>query len=390
MSGFTSPRRTRWPDVVPPRRICFALPSLNGGGAERAAVQILNALDPAAWSRTMYLAKREGPYLADVAPAIRLAAGHGGSRRQQWAELRRFLATERPHVVMSFLSYFTVLSAARSLPRGPRVVFNQQTPMTAFLEDADYAWRFPVRRRIFTAATRAGFNAADLVVATSRGVADDLAERFGVRRERLSVVPNPVDLERLARRAAEPIEPDQAGSYGPATVIAAGRLADAKNYPLLIDAMALVRERVAARLVILGEGERGPALRRLAADRGVADAIEFAGFRENPWKYIARSAVFVLTSRYEGFGNVLIEAMACGVPVVATASAGTRDIVRHEVDGFLVETHSPAAVADAIVRVLSDPALRARLAHEARHGAARFSLDRVAAAYDEILQGLAA
>jgi glycosyltransferase involved in cell wall biosynthesis len=370
------------------RRVAFVLPSLHGGGAERAAVHIVNSLDAQQWDRSMYLATRVGPYLNDVSPGVRIASGDEVSRHSQWLALRRFLAGERPDIVMAFLSYFTVLTAARAIAGRIRVVFNQQTPMSAFLEDADYAWRQPWRRQVFAGATRMGFNAADAVVATSQGVADDLEHAFGVRRDHVTIIPNPVDLQTVKRRAREPL--DRPRQEQAPTIVAAGRLADAKNYPLLIDAMSLVLGRVPARLVILGQGEREAMLRGLVAERGLSDAIEFAGFQENPWKHIARAEVFVLTSRYEGFGNVLIEAMACGVPVVATASPGTRDIVRDQVDGLLVEEHTPAAVADALVRVLSDRAFRARLAEAAAAGAGRFALVEISARYDALFRRLVA
>src|SRR5262249_3088952 len=112
--------------------------------------------------------------------------------------------------------------------------------------------------------------------------------------------------------------------------------------------------------------------------------VRFCGFQSNPWKYIARADVLALTSRYEGFGNVLIEAMACGVPVVATSSPGTREIVSVGEDGLLVEKHEPAAVAAAIERVLTDEALRRRMSQMARTHAERFAASSIAAAYDRV------
>jgi glycosyltransferase involved in cell wall biosynthesis len=158
----------------------------------------------------------------------------------------------------------------------------------------------------------------------------------------------------------------------------------------MIDAMAMLSGRSDARLLILGQGEREPALRALVHERGLGETVQFGGFQQNPWKFIARATVFLLTSRYEGFGNVLVEAMACGVPVVATASAGTRDIVRHGVDGVLVEAHTPAAVADALLRIVSDASLRQRMAADARAGAERFSVLKIAAQYDDTLRRLIA
>src|ERR687897_3389257 len=132
------------------RRVCFVLPSLNGGGAERAAVQVLNGLAAAAWQRSMFLFERTGPYLADLDPAIDLHAASSPSidtdgtpinqrligvnrwpaRGERWQSLRRFIKNTRPDVVVAFLSYATVLTATRAAHIGARVVFNQQTPIS--------------------------------------------------------------------------------------------------------------------------------------------------------------------------------------------------------------------------------------------------------------------
>ena len=144
-----------------------------------------------------------------------------------------------------------------------------------------------------------------------------------------------------------------------------------------------------ARLCILGQGEFEGTLRQLIAARGLGDAVSLAGFQANPWKFIARADVFLLTSRYEGFGNVLIEAMACGVPVVATASAGTRDIVQHGIDGLLVDVHS-------LQRRCHQRAEHPRIAFApsgdvaaATESAERFAVPQVVARYDAVLEQLA-
>lgn len=367
-----------------PRKICFVLPSLDGGGAERAAVHILNALDPGAWDRSMYLFSREGPYLDELDGSISLAAGDDGSRVGRWLALRRFMRIVRPQLVVSFLSYFSVLTAVRSARIGARVVFNQQTPMSAFLSDADYHWRRPWHRRAFSCAARLGYRGADAIVSTSTGVADDLVSRFGVSRDRITVVHNPTDLEAIAAGVREPLEPSQQRLLAHPLIVAAGRLADAKNYPLLIEALAVLRRTVPARLLILGQGERETALRKQVSRLELGDAVVFCGFQRNPWKFIACADVFALSSRYEGFGNVLIEAMACGVPVVATSSPGTREIVNNGVDGLLVDAHEPATLAAALQRILVDHALRQRMSQEARRSAQRFALPAIATAYGRV------
>ena len=369
------------------RRVCFVLPSLNGGGAERAAVQILNGLDPEHWERSMFLFAREGPYLSEVAVDVRVDAADVASRTGRWHALRRHVRDRRPDLVMAFLSYFSVLTAVRAANTGARVAFNQQTPMSEFLTDADYHWRRHWHKAAFSVVTRIGYGAVDLVIATSRGVARDLTKSFGVDPARIAVLPNPVDLDRVRLSMAEPIDPQWLAPGAGPLVVAAGRLADAKNYPLLIDAFALLCKHRPARLWILGQGEREGALRQRIADRGLTNVVTLLGFQPNPWKFIARADVFVLTSRYEGFGNVLIEAMACGVPVVATASPGTIDIVSHDVDGVLVQTHDADSVAAAMRRVL-DPSTRARLAGGARRSAARFGLPIAIERYEAVLGGM--
>jgi glycosyltransferase involved in cell wall biosynthesis len=368
------------------KKVCFVLPSLSGGGAERVAVQILNALDPLVWDRSMYLFRREGPYLDAVDGAIALSSGAGGSRIGRWMALRRFLVETRPDLVVAFLSYLSVLSAVSAARIGARVVFDQGTPVSAFLTDRDYHWRLPWHRRVFSWASRLGYQRADAIVATSKGVAEDLATEFGVAADRIHIVHNPIDLHAIALASSEPIDPAYETALASPVIVAAGRLADVKNYPLLIEAVAVLRARVPVRLLILGSGDLESSLRELVSQKRLDQAVTFAGFQSNPWKYIARADVFALTSRYEGFGNVLVEAMACGVPVVATSSPGTRDIVSAGLDGLLVDQHEPAALAAALARVIEDSPLRARMGAEARRSATRFALPIIAGVYDGVFR----
>ena len=366
--------------------VCFVLPSLAGGGAERVAVQVLNALDADKWARSMYLFERSGPYLADLSPAVRLDAGSAASRVGRWLALRRHVMQTHPDVIVAFLSYLTVLTAVRAAAVGARVVFAIQTPVSAFLTDRDYLWsRASYRRRAFALAMRVGCSVADLLIAASRGVADDLVMSFGGSRSRVRVVNNPVDLSMVSSGARQPIDAADASVWRPPVVVAAGRLADVKNYSLLIEAFAILRRRMAASLFILGEGDQEPAVRALIVERGLADSVHLCGFRANPWSYIARADVFALTSRYEGFGNVLVEAMACGVPVVATSSPGSQEVVESGANGLIVDRHEPEAFAEALGLVLDDGLLRRRMAERARADAEQYRAELVALGYDRVL-----
>ena len=373
------------------KRVCFVLPSLAGGGAERVAVQVLSALDERRWDRSMYLFKREGPFLADLPDSIRLASSTSQSRLGRLVELRKYIRDTRPDLVVSFLSYFTVLAAAKMAAVGARVVFVLGTPMSAFLTDADYHWKSPSHRVVFAMITRAGYSLADAIATTSQGVSEDLMRHFGVRESAIKVVHNPIDFAAVTDAVREPLDAGDERVWKHPAIVSAGRLAEAKNFPLLIEAMALVRRRVpAARLFILGQGDQEPQLRQQIAALGLGDAVRLCGFQRNPWKYIARADVFALTSRYEGFGNVLIEAMACGVPVVVTSSPGPLEIIRDNVDGVIVPEHTPAAVADALEAILTDDRRRASMAAAAKEGSARYALPAIAGQYDSWFSELVA
>jgi glycosyltransferase involved in cell wall biosynthesis len=364
------------------QKIVFLLPSLHGGGAERAAITLLGALSET-YDLTLYLFEPHGAYLESVPPGVRTVIGQSG-RMSRVLALRRFVEQEQSDVVVSFLSHFSGFVALRGLRPRPRYLVSQQTPVSGFLQDADYRWRRPLNRRLFSLVARSIFPRVDLVAATSQGVAEDLVQNFGVRRERIEIVHNPVDVETVQARATEAIETAPRAHRVP-RIVTAGRLADAKNLPLLVASLEQVAKQTAVDAWVLGEGELEQDLRQRLANAGLTEHVQLLGFQSNPWKYMARADVFVLTSRYEGFGNVLIEAMACGLPVVATASYGTREIVQHERNGLLVESHTPEAVASALTRLLTDEALRKQLAFGARESAHRFSVARVAERFKAVV-----
>jgi len=368
-------------------KICFVIPTLTSGGAERVAVTVLGALD-ARHERTLYVfSTADAVYLDRVGRGISVVVAREASWLGRLRELARFLRRAQPDVVMPFLSYFITALAVRLAGVRSVVVFNQGTPTTGFLDDPDFGWRRPLRRRVFAMMTRLFYARAHAVVATSQGVADDLTRNYGVPAAKIRVLHNPVDLDAIARAVDEPAPAELDGDHP--VVAAAGRLAGVKNYPLLLRAAAVLAQRRPVHVWILGEGPERTALEALADEQGLGGRVRFLGFQPNPWRFMARADVFALTSTYEGFGNVLIEAMACGTPVVATRSSGTVEIVEDGRNGVLVD-HDPEAVAAAIAGLLDDATRREAMVSSARGGVAHYALPAVAARYERMFAELTA
>jgi glycosyltransferase involved in cell wall biosynthesis len=225
---------------------------------------------------------------------------------------------------------------------------------------------------------------ADAVVAVSSELADDLSAVAGLPRGLIRTVYNPVVGPELPALAAEPAGHPWLRPGGPPVVLGAGRLVEQKDFPTLLRAFALVRRERPARLVILGEGPAGAreGLAALAAGLGVAADLDLPGFVANPYAYMARAAAFALSSLHEGLPGVLIQALACGCPVVSTdCPSGPREILDGGRYGRLVPVGDHEALARAILACLDDPSGR----EERVARAAAFGLERAVDRYLELI-----
>jgi glycosyltransferase involved in cell wall biosynthesis len=197
---------------------------------------------------------------------------------------------------------------------------------------------------------------AHAVVAVSEGVADDLAVRATLLRRRISVIYNPVVFPGFYDRMLEPVNHPWLAADAPPFLLAVGRLVEQKDFATLIAAFAIVVRSKNLRLIILGEGPLHDDLMARAESHGVADRVSFAGFQANPLPFMRKAAVLVMSSAYEGFGNVLVEALACGTPVVSTdCPYGPKEILESGRFGRLVPVGDKEAMAEAIIATLEHP-----------------------------------
>lgn len=308
--------------------------------------------------------------------------------------LAEYLKRERPHALLASTRHRNVsaLLAREIAGVSTRIVLSEHT-----LLSTELALGTKTGDRRILPALRQLYPGGDAIVASSLGVKDDLSTLLGVDREKISTIYYPLVGPGLAigqaftAKAAEPPEHPWFGDGGPPVIIGCGRLVHQKDFPTLIRAFALMRPRFEARLLILGKGpsarkdeQERHRLATLAADLGVGDAVDLPGFAENPLAYMSQAALFVLSSLYEGFGMVLVEALACGCPVVSTdCLSGPAEILEDGTYGPLVPVGDPDALAEAMVQTLRSPPDKERL----RQRAAEFALERAAERYEAELLG---
>lgn len=326
------------------KKLLFLIPTLTGGGAERVVVTLLQHLDRSRFELALAVVDTRDAAFRDEVPADVEFIDLGCRRvRHALPKLVRLLWRRRPDVVMSTLGHLNLaLAMVRPLlPGSTRYVARETTVVSNGI--AGYS-----RPQLWAWAYRRFYGRLDRVVCQSLGMRDDLVQNFGLEAKRTVIIHNPVDRRRIAAALAD------AGQTttppGLLRVVAAGRLSAEKGFDLLLDALALSRRRD-LHLTILGEGPLRAELNARAEALGIAERVHFAGFVRNPYPTLSAADLFVLSSRYEGFPNVVLEALACGTPVVATpAPGGVREILDGVAGCIVADEVSAPALAAALDR----------------------------------------
>jgi glycosyltransferase involved in cell wall biosynthesis len=357
--------------------------SLEGGGAERVITILLRYLDRQRFRPSLVLFAGRGPFLDEIPPDVPvydLGERSAYNFLRTAARLRYVIGEVQPAVILSLLKHpnLVTLLVCRTFFRAIPVVISERDTLSLTLAtDRARLLKRLLHRQVYPCARK--------IIAVSNGVKEDLERNFGISGSRIQVIYNPCDVERIQRMAVE--RPDLEIDWGIPTVVAAGRLTAQKDFSSLLHAFAIVARKCSCQLVILGEGEERRALARQAAEMGLSDQIVMPGFRRNPFAYMRRGQVFVLSSLWEGLANAILEAMACGIPVVSTdCPVGPGEIITHGVNGLLVPPADPAALAGAIEQVLADRGLAARLAEGGCARVQAFSHDVIIPQYEVALE----
>jgi glycosyltransferase involved in cell wall biosynthesis len=402
------------------RHIAVLMSDLNVGGVQKTTLTLCGALAARGHSVDLVVLRPGGPLSDKIPPGVRVVELEAGPRwlaRLQalvadpaavLAMLRpvllakkvsqtlgflpaivRYLREAEPDALLSATPHLNIEAvwARRLAGVSTRLLISERNAPSQKLSKSRN-WR----HRHLPALMRRTYPMADVIVAVSSALADDLAQVTGLPRHLIRTIHNPVVGTDLAAKASAGISHPWLDGAGPPVILGVGRLSEQKDFPTLLRAFARVRANRTARLIILGgsnkreakSSQRQSELRKLAESLGVATDVDLPGFVQNPFPYMARASVFVLSSRFEGFGNVIVEALACGSQVVSTdCLTGPSEILEGGRYGALVPIGDDAAMAAAIEQALVAPVSAALL----RSRAAAFTEERSVNSYLEALFG---
>ncbi|NES20020.1 MAG: glycosyltransferase [Symploca sp. SIO3E6] len=355
-------------------------PSLYGGGAERVLVNLASAFVAQGLSVDLVLVKEEGSFLSALPPEVRVVNLGAQRLLLSMPALVRYLQREQPISLLSAFEDTNLLAlwSRRLAGVSTRIIVSIHGPVSLESQLLNQG----LKRKIGPYLARLFYPWADKVITVSHGVAEDLIS-LGFSSKNIQVIYNPVVTPELSQKALEPLEHPWFKPGSSPVILAVGRLEAQKDFPTLIKAFARVRQQRPAKLLILGEGQDRPALEALVQELGLELDIALPGFVYNPYAYMARAAVFVLSSIFEGLPTVLIEAMAGGTPIVATdCKSGPAEILEQGKYGKLVPVGDIKAMAEAIAITLEQPQEAAVL----QHRAGDFSLDQAVSQYLQVLQ----
>jgi glycosyltransferase involved in cell wall biosynthesis len=369
------------PTATLPLRIAFCITDLDPGGAERALVQLVTRLDRARWEPAVFCLAGRGALVGELEaagiPVICLLARRWmnvGALLRLARELRRF----RPAILQTFLFHANLagriagrLAGIRTIVSGVRV--------------AERRSRIPLWLDRWTN----WLVAANVCV--SRSVADFSIAQAGLSPKKIVVIPNGVDVARFSTARPAALSPFgiPAGSQ---VVLTVGRLDRQKGLHDLLDAAALLMPKYRqVHFLLVGKGSERPVIDRSIREKGLMDRMHLTGWRSDIPELLAAGYALILSSHWEGMPNVILEAMAAGLPVVATQVEGTSELVHHGQTGFLVPPQSPRELAAALEALLADPSRAAAMGHAGRaRVSADFPWEKMVARYDELYQSLRA
>lgn len=363
--------------------VAIFLMDLGGGGAERVMLNLALGFANQGLEVDLVLVQAKGPYLSQLPAKINVIKL--GKSRLLWSlpALIRYLRQTKPAILMSALEDTNIIALwAKKISGVPtQIIVTVHNHLSCESCNATQ-----LKRRLTPQLVQLFYPWADKVVAVSQGVANDLI-KIGLEPQKVQAIYNPIVTSELRLKLQEEVDHAWFQIGQPPVILGVGRLTRQKDFPTLIRAFAQLRQSslILPRLMILGEGEDHVVLEQLVQELGLTEDVAFPGFVPNPYAYMAKAKAVVLSSAWEGFGNVLVEAMAAGTPVVATdCESGPAEILDYGKYGKLVAVGDFEAMAVAIAATLEQSVDM----EELKKRAEEFTLEKAITKYSKLLQHL--
>lgn len=329
--------------------MCIITPSFSGGGAEKVAVNLANQYAGEGIDTSLVVFSNKGPYRSHLDKKVNLVDLRVSRSRYAIFKLRKTLMNQSPtHIISVIRDVNMILGLVGDKSTGCVFAYREANTMHALYRMS------PIKRWIYIFLMRIAYEKANVVIANSEDTKNDLIANKIVRDRKVKVIRNPVIPMDFVKRASADIKHPWL-KLGNKVVLNVGRLHPQKNHKILIDAFAkVIRKIPGAKLLILGEGAEESFLLERIKSLGLQENVSLVPFQENPFPYYRESDLFVLTSDWEGFGNILVEALACGTPVISTdCPGGPRSILADGKFGVLLPLGDVDRLADAIIEQLS-------------------------------------
>jgi glycosyltransferase involved in cell wall biosynthesis len=360
-------------------RIALLLPTLEIGGVERVFANLANGLHQCGAEVDLVVGRAGGDMEAVLDEGLQVFDLKSDHMMRSVARVVKYLCARRPDAMIAAMTHSSAAAViAKAIARcKTKVVATEHNTMSQIVANTA-----GFKYRLMPLWGRVALSSADAIVAVSMGVADDLSTQTGIPRNKFQVIYNPVITNGLYSAAEASVDHPWFQAGQPPVVLAVGRLDKQKDFPMLIHAFRIVRSRRAARLMILGEGPDRGRIEQVVEDAGLIEDVALPGFEQNPYRFMSRAAVFASSSQWEGFGVVLVEALALKVPVVSTnCPHGPAEILCHGNFGTLVPVGNHESMAQALLTALDCPIQKDSSAH-----LEQFTVGRVSSDYLSILQ----
>ena len=328
------------------QKIALFLPTLSGGGAERVMVSLANGFVDRGFTVDLVLVKAEGPYLPLVNDKVTIVNLNCSRVLTSLPGLIRYLKTAKPHAILSTLDHANIVAIIAHIltRRAQKIVVRVAICWSGLMRHENR-----ILSTVIQVLAKYFYRATYQVIAVSEGVAKDLIKSHHIPPNKVKIIYNPAITPELLSKTQEPLNHPWFATGEPPVILSVARLTLQKDFTTLIRAFAHLNQQYSARLLILGEGEERTRLESLVKSLGLEQQVSLPGFVDNPFAYMKQAAVFVLSSCFEGMPNALLQAMACGTPVVSTdCPSGPREILEGGKWGKLVPVGNIEAMAEAI------------------------------------------